>query len=86
VITGVLTLVVPTIQTIVRSFQGPGRFGHSGSVGLSNYSALLGHGEFWHALAFSLSLGITLPGQPVTAGVTLLVRGHQRRRRRGRNR
>jgi ABC-type sugar transport system permease subunit len=59
-LTALDSLVVPTGQTIVRSFQeGHGFLGEqSKSAGLQNYSELLGHSAFWKALAFSLSLAI----------------------------
>ncbi|MGH3382065.1 MAG: hypothetical protein ACRDP6_45785 [Actinoallomurus sp.] len=55
-----VSLVVPTGQTIVRSFQmGGGILGRAPrSAGLHNYGELLAHSAFWKALAFSLSLAV----------------------------
>jgi ABC-type sugar transport system permease subunit len=55
-----LSLVVPTGQTIVRSFQeGGGVLGRSPrSAGLHNYDEMLTNDAFWKALAFSLSLAV----------------------------
>ncbi|MGI8332495.1 carbohydrate ABC transporter permease [Actinomadura scrupuli] len=54
-----ISLVLPTGQTILRSFQRGGIFGgRTRSVGLRNYTALLGDGDFWSALGFSLSLAV----------------------------
>ncbi|MEU0565364.1 sugar ABC transporter permease [Nonomuraea sp. NPDC005983] len=53
-----ITLIIPTVQTIVLSFEtgriaGPSRF-----VGLDNYGQLVGDAAFWRALGFSLSLSL----------------------------
>ncbi|MER6949900.1 hypothetical protein ABT294_38380 [Nonomuraea sp. NPDC000554] len=53
-----ITLIIPTVQTIVLSFEtgriaGPSRF-----VGLENYGQLAGDATFWRALGFSLSLAV----------------------------
>ncbi|MEO3828788.1 hypothetical protein [Actinomadura sp. B10D3] len=61
-----ISLVVPTVQTIMRGFErgGPSRLGRGGPridpefVGLDNYLDLFGDGEFWKALAFTLSLAV----------------------------
>ena len=55
-----LSLVVPTGQTIVRSFQRGGGIlsGEPRSAGLHNYGELLAHSAFWKALVFSLSLAV----------------------------
>lgn len=60
VLTGVVTLVVPTVQTIWRSFQRGGGLlgGHGKFDGLHNYTSLLGEGRFWSALGMSLSLAV----------------------------
>lgn len=57
------TLVIPTGQTIYRSFQrggGTSLFGHRPAefVGLHNYRGVLGDGAFWRAFGFSLSLAV----------------------------
>lgn len=52
----VLTLVIPTVQTVSMSFQ-TGDFMHpSRSVGMKNYSSLLGDQVFWTSAGFTLSL------------------------------
>ncbi|MEV5747516.1 hypothetical protein AB0L00_06825 [Actinoallomurus sp. NPDC052308] len=54
-----VTLVVPTGQTIVRSLQDSQIFGPSHKfVGLENYSKLLEQGYFWRALGFWLLLAL----------------------------
>jgi ABC-type sugar transport system permease subunit len=57
-LTALLTLVVPTVQTIVRSFQSGGILGRTRSAGLHNYTRLLESGAFWKALFFSLSFAV----------------------------
>ncbi|WP_329235855.1 hypothetical protein OG417_30530 [Actinoallomurus sp. NBC_01490] len=58
-LTWLVTLVVPSVQTIARSFQaGGGIRGTAHSAGLRNYTYFLGHGAFWKALAFSLSFAL----------------------------
>ncbi|TDD74233.1 sugar ABC transporter permease [Actinomadura darangshiensis] len=62
----VISLVVPTVQTILRSFEraGPARAAGGGPlpegefVGVDNYLDLFGNDEFWKALAFTLSLAV----------------------------
>jgi ABC-type sugar transport system permease subunit len=58
----VLTLVVPTVRTVVASFHAEtlGVGGGSKSVGFDNYDAIFGAGRFWQSLSFALSL-VTLP-------------------------
>ncbi|WP_214327384.1 carbohydrate ABC transporter permease [Nonomuraea sediminis] len=52
----VLTLVIPTIQTVSMSFQ-TGDFMHpSRFVGMKNYSSLLADQVFWTSAGFTLSL------------------------------
>ncbi|WP_043622049.1 carbohydrate ABC transporter permease [Nonomuraea candida] len=51
-----ITLVLPTAQTIWLSFQSGGVLRESTYAGTSNYGKLLGGGEFWSALLFTLSL------------------------------
>ncbi|MCO6009576.1 hypothetical protein NE236_31855 [Actinoallomurus purpureus] len=54
-----VSLVIPTGQTIVRSFQNSRFLSHSHPfVGLDNYGTLLKQGDFWRTLAFSLVLAI----------------------------
>jgi ABC-type sugar transport system permease subunit len=58
-LTALVTLVLPTGQTIVRSFQRGGGIGlPARSAGLRNYSELLGSATFWKALVFSASFAI----------------------------
>src|SRR4051812_48307484 len=58
-LTALVTLVVPTGQTIVRSFQRGGGIGlPAHSAGLRNYTELLSSATFWKALVFSLSFAI----------------------------
>jgi ABC-type sugar transport system permease subunit len=58
-LTALVTLVVPTGQTIVRSFQKGGGIGlPAHSAGLHNYTELLGGAAFWKALVFSLSFAV----------------------------
>jgi hypothetical protein len=53
-----ITLVVPTGQTIVDSFRrGGGLLKSGGFAGLHNYE-ILGHSVFWKALGFSLLLAV----------------------------
>ncbi|MFC5824462.1 hypothetical protein [Nonomuraea insulae] len=51
-----ITLVLPTAQTIWLSFQSGGVLRESAYVGTDNYVELLGDDEFWRALGFTLSL------------------------------
>lgn len=54
-----ITLVLPTVQTIAFSFRSGGLVGPSESVGLKNYDTVLGAtGSFWPALGFTLSFTI----------------------------
>ena len=57
---GLVTLVVPTGQTLLRSLQAgggiPGR--PTRLAGLDNFTRLLGEGVFWKALFLSLSLAV----------------------------
>ena len=61
-LTGLISLVVPTGQTIVRSLQHGGGMlpfaRRSGAGGVHNYTELLGHSAFWKALVFSLSFAV----------------------------
>ncbi|WP_346044524.1 hypothetical protein [Actinomadura chokoriensis] len=60
------SLVVPTVQTILRSFQRGGLPKVNGGdqlpggrfVGVDNYADLFGEAEFWKALAFTVSLAV----------------------------
>ncbi|MFI9595173.1 carbohydrate ABC transporter permease [Nonomuraea sp. NPDC052265] len=51
-----ITLVLPTVQTIVLSLHSGGVLQESRFVGLDNYGKVLGGEEFWRALGFTLSL------------------------------
>ncbi|MEU1389639.1 MULTISPECIES: sugar ABC transporter permease [unclassified Nonomuraea] len=51
-----ITLVLPTVQTIVLSLHSGGVLQPSRFVGLDNYGKVLGGEEFWRALGFTLSL------------------------------
>lgn len=51
-----ITLVLPTVQTIWLSFQSGGVLRESAYAGMANYVELLGEDEFWRALGFTLSL------------------------------
>ncbi|MGI5289292.1 hypothetical protein ACQEVF_38970 [Nonomuraea polychroma] len=53
-----ITLVLPTAQTIWLSFQSGGVLSESTYAGLSNYADLLGDDVFWRALGFTLSLTV----------------------------
>jgi hypothetical protein len=58
VLTWLITLVVPSVQTIVRSFQKTGFLRGTHSAGLHNYTGLLKERAFWESLAFSLSFAV----------------------------
>ncbi|MGW0198909.1 hypothetical protein [Nonomuraea sp. NPDC003201] len=51
-----ISLVLPTAQTIWLSLQRGGVLRESTYVGFANYGRLLGDGEFWRAAWFTLSL------------------------------
>ncbi|MDX3102983.1 sugar ABC transporter permease [Nonomuraea angiospora] len=51
-----ISLVLPTVQTIWLSLQRGGVLRESTYVGFANYGKLLGDGEFWRAAWFTLSL------------------------------
>ncbi|MEV0316039.1 hypothetical protein [Nonomuraea fuscirosea] len=51
-----ITLVLPTVQTLWLSFQSGGVMRESAYAGTANYADLLGDGAFWRALGFTLSL------------------------------
>lgn len=51
-----ITLVLPTAQTIWLSFQSGGVLRESTYAGTDNYAQLLGDDRFWRALGFTLSL------------------------------
>ncbi|MEU8360544.1 hypothetical protein AB0C27_31495 [Nonomuraea sp. NPDC048882] len=51
-----ITLVLPTVQTLWLSFQSGGFMRESAYAGTANYADLLGDGAFWRALSFTLSL------------------------------
>ncbi|MGW2160208.1 carbohydrate ABC transporter permease [Nonomuraea sp. NPDC001699] len=51
-----ITLVLPTVQTIVLSLHSGGVLQESRFVGLDNYGKVLGGEDFWRALGFTLSL------------------------------
>ncbi|NUP01030.1 MAG: sugar ABC transporter permease [Nonomuraea sp.] len=53
-----ITLVLPTVQTIVLSLHSGGVLQPSRFVGLDNYTKVLGGTEFWRALGFTLSLTV----------------------------
>ncbi|WP_049572766.1 carbohydrate ABC transporter permease [Nonomuraea sp. SBT364] len=54
-----ITLVLPTVQTIAFSFESGGLTGPTEFVGLKNYgTALDAEGPFWPALGFTLSITI----------------------------
>ncbi|MFB4275893.1 hypothetical protein ACBJ59_11410 [Nonomuraea sp. MTCD27] len=53
-----ISLVLPTVQTIWLSLQSGGVMRESSYVGMSNYTELLGEGDFWRALGFTLSLTV----------------------------
>lgn len=62
VVLTVLTLVVPTVSTVVASFHAESLLPGSGAenVGSENYDAIFGAGRFWTTLWFALSL-VTVP-------------------------
>lgn len=51
-----ISLLLPTVQTIWLSLQKGGVLRESTFVGPANYGAVLGDGEFWRALWFTVSL------------------------------
>ncbi|MFC7584023.1 carbohydrate ABC transporter permease [Nonomuraea antimicrobica] len=51
-----ITLVLPTGQTIWLSFQSGGILRDSAYAGTANYAHLLGEAEFWRALGFTFSM------------------------------
>ncbi|MFG2072986.1 carbohydrate ABC transporter permease [Nonomuraea maritima] len=53
-----ITLVLPTAQTIWLSFQSGGVLRDISYAGPANYAELLGGSEFWRALGFTLSLTV----------------------------
>ncbi|MCA2226694.1 hypothetical protein [Nonomuraea aurantiaca] len=53
-----ITLLLPTVQTILLSLQSAGLTGPSVFVGLANYGQVLGQGAFWKALVFTLSITV----------------------------
>ncbi|MFI7468280.1 carbohydrate ABC transporter permease [Nonomuraea sp. NPDC049646] len=53
-----ITLVLPTVQTIVLSLHSGGVLQPSRFVGLDNYGKVLGGEDFWRALGFTLSLTV----------------------------
>ncbi|MEV0825993.1 carbohydrate ABC transporter permease [Nonomuraea rubra] len=53
-----ITLVLPTAQTIWLSFQSGGVLRESSYVGTANYGELLGGADFWRALGFTFSLTV----------------------------
>lgn len=53
-----ITLVLPTAQTIWLSFQSGGVLRDITYAGSANYVELLGGSEFWRALGFTLSLTV----------------------------
>ncbi|WP_327580724.1 hypothetical protein OHA25_32340 [Nonomuraea sp. NBC_00507] len=53
-----ITLVLPTAQTIWLSFQSGGVLKESTYAGMSNYGEVLGDDAFWRALGFTLSLTV----------------------------
>ncbi len=69
-----ITLLLPTIQTIAFSFESGGLVGPSEYVGLQNYDRALGPARaFWPALGFTLSITImpllvALVAGPLVAG------------------
>ncbi|MFD1543125.1 hypothetical protein [Nonomuraea guangzhouensis] len=53
-----ISLVLPTVQTILLSLQSVGITGPSSFVGFANFGQVLGEGAFWKALVFTLSLAV----------------------------
>ncbi|TDD00455.1 sugar ABC transporter permease [Nonomuraea deserti] len=53
-----ITLVLPTVQTVVTSLQRGGFLRESVYAGMDNYAELLGRSGFWRSLGFTLSLTI----------------------------
>ncbi|MEV0621083.1 sugar ABC transporter permease [Nonomuraea sp. NPDC050404] len=53
-----ITLVLPTVQTIWLSLQSGGVLRESTFTGMSNYGELLGGDDFWRALGFTFSLTV----------------------------
>ncbi|HEX4811925.1 MAG TPA: sugar ABC transporter permease [Nonomuraea sp.] len=68
-----ITLVLPTGQTIWLSFQRGGVLSESTHVGFDNYGRLLGDGAFWRALGFTLSLTLVPLLVAVVVGPLLAV-------------
>lgn len=73
VLVALISLVIPTAQTILRSFQrgGPALLRSEGEdadyVGFDNYVHLFGDDQVWKALAFTLALAII----PLVAAVVV---------------
>ncbi|MFI6923369.1 carbohydrate ABC transporter permease [Nonomuraea spiralis] len=53
-----ITLVLPTVQTVVLSLHSGGVLRESRFVGPENYAKVLGGEEFWRALGLTLSLTV----------------------------
>jgi ABC-type sugar transport system permease subunit len=53
-----ISLLLPTLQTLLLSVQSVGIAGPTSFVGLDNYGKVLGDGPFWRALAFTASLTV----------------------------
>ncbi|NRQ32044.1 sugar ABC transporter permease [Nonomuraea sp. NN258] len=68
-----ITLVVPSVQTVALSLSSGGVLRESLFVGLDNYAALLGGGAFWRALWFTLSLTVVPVLVTVLVGPLLAV-------------
>ncbi|WP_219463146.1 carbohydrate ABC transporter permease [Nonomuraea rhizosphaerae] len=66
-----ITLLLPTLQTILLSLQSVSIAGPSSFVGLDNYGRLLGDAVFWKALGFTVSLTIVPLLLAVVAGPLL---------------
>ncbi|GGO72547.1 sugar ABC transporter permease [Nonomuraea cavernae] len=53
-----ISLLLPTIRTILLGFESGRIAGPSQFVGLGNYAGILGDDVFWRALGFTLSLAV----------------------------
>ncbi|TDE59310.1 sugar ABC transporter permease [Nonomuraea mesophila] len=56
VLGALITLVLPTVQTVLAGFRRGGMLRESVDVGLANHAELLGSSGFWRALGFTLTL------------------------------
>src|SRR5437763_1375799 len=58
VLAWLLTLVVPSLQTIYKSFQDSSGIGPSKFIGLDNYSKLLEDSAFWKSVGVTATVAV----------------------------